>query len=72
MKPPNSHSIRPAKGNRRAVFQIATDDLDANRQPIVCMAVQPGIYGQTGQDRNPGPSELIVVGDLRAVHEVDR
>ena len=53
------------------VFQITTHDLDANRQPIVCTAIRRGSWRQAGQDRNLGRTELIVVADLRAVHEAD-
>ena len=30
------------------------------------------VAGQADQARNPGPSELIGVGDLRAVHKADK
>ena len=46
---------KAGKGNRRAVFQIATDDLDANRQLIACMTVRRGSCraGRSGSQSRP-------------------
>ena len=55
------------EGDRRAVFEIAPDDLNTDRQPFGALANRHRRRRQPDKYRDPGPDALVVIRHLDAV-----
>ena len=55
------------KGDRRAILQVAAEDLHTDRQAGVATIYRCRGSRQPGKCRNAGPYELVFIGDLFAI-----